>query len=151
MKRALLGSLALLASMALAACGTPPAADYGGNWTPVNRFQDTPAEISLLPAYAFFAAPIDETLKTMLERWARDAGLKLAYRTGSDFRLHTPVARIRTNDLQAATSELSVIYAAQGISVTADGKQILVQSLAAIGAESGLPAQSVEHPHPHAN
>jgi hypothetical protein len=42
--------------------------------------------------------------------------------------LFKPVARIRTGDIQAAASELSAIYAAQGVSVTADDKQVLVQS-----------------------
>ena len=68
------------------------------------------------------------TLKAMLERWATDAGLKLSYRLGSDFTLYKPVARIRTTDLQAAASELTTIYAAQGVFVTADSKQILVQA-----------------------
>jgi hypothetical protein len=93
----------------------------------VNRFHDEPSVIPLRPAYAFHATPIDETLKQLLERWAADTGLKLAYRLDVDFTLHTPVARIRTADLQAATSELSDLYAARGVSITADGNQIVVQ------------------------
>ncbi len=127
MTRALRGCAALSVVLVLAACGTPQAQDYGGRWKPVNRFEETPAEIPLTPAYTFYATPIDATLKTMLERWATDAGLKLAYRLGSDFTLYKPVARIRTTDLQLAASELSAIYAAQGVFVTTDGKQILVQ------------------------
>jgi hypothetical protein len=127
MTRALRGCAALPVVFVLGACGTPPAQDYGGSWMPVNRFQDTPAEIPLSPAYTFYATPIDATLKTMLERWATDTGLKLSFRLGSDFALYKPVGRIRTTDLQAAASELSAVYAAQGVSVTADSKQILVQ------------------------
>ena len=127
MTRALRGCAALFVVFVLTACGTPPPEDYGGGWMPVNRFQDSPAEIPLSPDYTFYAAPIDATLKTMLERWAKDAGLKLSYRLGSDFTLFKPVSQIRTTDLQAAASELSAIYSAQGVLVTADSKQILVQ------------------------
>lgn len=132
--RALQGCACLPVLAVLTACGTPPPSDYGGEWSPVNRFQDVTSEIPLSPAYTFHATPIDETLKTMLERWATDAGLKLSYRLGSDFTLYKPVARIRTTDIQAATSALSAIYAAQGVSVTADGKQIVVRPACEGGA-----------------
>lgn len=118
---------------------------------PVNRFQDTPAEIPLSPAYTFYATPIDLTLKTMLERWAIDAGLKLSYALGSDFTLYKPVARIRTTDLQTAASELSAIYAAQGVSVTADGKQILVQPASDTRIDPGSDALTSALPASHAN
>jgi hypothetical protein len=128
LRHALRGGFALSVIAAMTGCGTPPPEDFGGHWAPLNRYQEAPAEIPLSPPYLFYAAPIDETLKTMLERWARDAGLKLSYRLGSDFTLYKPVARIRAADIQAAASELSAIYAAQGVSVTADDKQVLVQS-----------------------
>jgi hypothetical protein len=117
---------------------------------PVNRYQDAPAEIPLAPAYTFHATPIDVTLKTMLGRWAADADLKLSYRLDSDFTLHKPVARIRTTDIQAASFELSAIYAAQGVSVTADGKQILVQSISGAGAEPSPAAQGAQPQSTHA-
>ena len=126
-RRTLQGGFALAVVAATAACGTPPPPDFGGDWKPVNRFQDEPSAIPLNPAHVFHATPIDETLKKMLERWAADAGLQLSYRLDVDFTLHTPVARIRTSDLSAATSELSELYAAQGVSITADGEQIVVQ------------------------
>lgn len=125
--RALQGGFALAVVVATAACGTPPPSDFGGDWRPVNRFHDEPSAIPLQPAYAFHATPIDETLKKMLERWAADSGLKLSYRLDVDYTLHTPVARIRTSDLSAATSELTDLYAAQGVSISADGEQIVVQ------------------------
>jgi len=142
MRRVLRGGFALPVVAALAACGTPPAPDYGGDWLPVNRFQDTPAEIPLSPTYTFYAAPIDETLKSMLGRWAADSGLKLAYRLGSDFTLHKPVSRIRTTDIQAAAAELSATYAAQGVSVTSDGRQILVQPLGDVHAGPDAPSNA---------
>lgn len=73
----------------------------------------------------------------MLKRWTADNGLQLSYQLGSDFTLYQPVAQIRTNDIQAALSELSAIYTQQGVSVTADGKRILVQSSGTPQATSG--------------
>ncbi|MBB3179382.1 XVIPCD domain-containing protein [Variovorax sp. Sphag1AA] len=80
---ALRGSFALSAVIALTACGTPPPSDFSGDWRPVNRYQQATAEIPLSPAYLFHATPIDGTLKTMLERWARDTDLELAYTKSS--------------------------------------------------------------------
>ncbi|WP_431123579.1 TcpQ domain-containing protein [Variovorax paradoxus] len=74
---------------------------------------------------------MDATLRTMLKRWASDNGLQLSYQVGSDFTLHQPVAKVRTNDLQSAMGELSTIYSPQGVSISADGKQILVQATSA--------------------
>lgn len=127
--RRLAGAVASVVVVLTAACGTPAPQDYGGNWMPVNRFQDAPAEIPLVPQYVFYAAPTDETLKTMLSRWAKDSGLRLSYLPGSDFTLYKPVVRIRTTDIQAAASELSAVYSAQGICVSADSRQILVRPL----------------------
>jgi len=127
---ALRGGFALSAVAALTACGTPPPSDFSGDWRPVNRYHEATAEIPLSPAYLFHATPIDGTLKTLLERWARDTDLDLVYRLGSDFTLHQPVTRIRTTDIQAAVAELSAIYAPQGVSVTANDDQILVHPAA---------------------
>lgn len=123
-------ALALLA-VGLAGCGAPAPKDYGGSWVPVNRFQSVPTEIPLSPVYTFYASPMDATLRTMLSRWASDNGLQLSYQIGSDFTLHHPVARVRNNDIQSALSELSAIYAPQGLSMTADNKKILVQPASA--------------------
>lgn len=123
-------ALSILAAT-LVGCGAPAPKEYGGSWTPVNRFQSAATEIPLSPAYTFYASPMDATLRTMLKRWASDNGLQLSYQIGSDFTLHQPVAKVRTNDLQSAMGELSAIYAQQGVSVSADGKQILVQATGA--------------------
>lgn len=118
-------SLAALAT--LAGCGAPAPKDYGGSWVPVNRFQSALTEIPLSPAYTFYASPMDATLRTMLTRWASDNGLKLSYQITSDFTLHQPVASVRTPDIQSAMDQLSAIYAPQGLSITADSRQILVR------------------------
>lgn len=117
---------ALLIAAALAGCGTPPAKNFGGPWKPVNHFQNKPTEIPLNPAYAFYASPMDETLKTMLARWARDSGRQLSYRIPFDVTLYQPVAGIRTTDVDDAVAQLNSIYAAQGVFVTADARHIEV-------------------------
>jgi hypothetical protein len=125
--RTALGGL-LLATTLLAACGTPPAKDFGGSWRPVNRYRSEPTEIPLHPQYTFFAAPIDGTLKAMLTRWATDTNRTLRYELNYDVTLYTPVATIRTADLEAAVSRLSGIYAAQGVQVSIGPDEIVVRS-----------------------
>jgi len=119
------GSLAV-ALIALAGCGTPPAKNFGGKWTPVNRFRAQPTEIPLQVAYTFYAAPMDETLKTMLTRWANDSGRTLSYQLPFDVTLYTPVSDIHTTDLDAAARQLTTIYAAQHVYVSATDRKILV-------------------------
>ena len=79
---------------------------------PVNHFDSRVQEIPLYPAYEFYAAPLDRTVKTMLGRWARDSKMTLDYQPGSDFTLYEPVSRIRTTDLRQALAQLSSLYAA---------------------------------------
>jgi hypothetical protein len=118
----------LLASLAMTACGTPPAKDFRGSWKSVNRFQDAPVEIPLDQPYTFYAAPMDETLKSMLDRWAKDTGRTLTYRLGFDVTLYKPVADIHTTNLEDAASRLNQIYGAQGVLVIAHPRDIVVQA-----------------------
>lgn len=127
-----LTSALMLASLALAGCGTPPAKNFGGPWKPVNQFRDQPAEIPLNPTYTFYASPMDETLKTMLTRWAKDSGRGLSYQLAFDVTLYKPVSAIRTPDIQSAAGQLNSIYAAQGVFVVANDRQILVQAASAV-------------------
>ncbi|SFR90041.1 hypothetical protein SAMN05216570_0447 [Dyella sp. OK004] len=126
----------LLATLALAGCGTPPAKDFGGRWKPVNRFQDAPTEIPLAKTYTFYAAPMDGTLKTMLTRWAKDSGLQLSYQLEADFTLYKPVSQLKTTDIQDAVTKLNSIYVTQDVFVTADNSQIRVRSASAARAEA---------------
>lgn len=126
-----LGGTLMLASLALAGCGTPPAKNFGGPWKPVNQFRDQPAEIPLNPTYTFYASPMDETLKTMLTRWAKDSGRGLSYQLAFDVTLYKPVSGIRTPDIQSAAAQLNSIYAAQGVFVIANDRQILVEPASA--------------------
>ena len=143
-KPALLGA-SLLATLVLTGCGTTPAKDFGGSWKQVNRFQDAPTEIPLAKGYTFYASPMDETLKTMLTRWSHDTGMQLSYQLPSDYTLYKRVGELHTTDLQSATAELSSIYAAQNVSVSADERQILVQAAAA-----SAPADAPSSPAPAA-
>lgn len=121
----------LLVVALLGGCGTTPAPDFGGRWKPVNRFDSAPSEIPLYTNYVFQASPMDGTLKTMLERWAKDSGMTLDYRLTSDFTLYGAVARIDTTSAQQAMIDLTAAYTAQGVSVSIVGNQIVVQSSAA--------------------
>ncbi|MBD8873451.1 hypothetical protein [Rhodanobacter sp. DHB23] len=131
----------LLVVMALAGCGTPPAKNFSGPWKPVNHFQSTPTEIPLNPSYVFYASPMDETLKAMLSRWAKDSGRELSYQLPFDVTLYQPVAGIHTTDIDSAVAQLDSIYAAQGVSVTASLRRIEVGTAAAssTGASAGGP------------
>ena len=116
----------IIATIAVTACGTPAAKNFGGSWKPVNHFREQPTEIPLTAAYTFYAAPMDETLKTMLTRWASDSGRELSYQLPFDVTLYTPVSSIRTTDLDSAAQQLTTIYAAQHVYVSATDRKILV-------------------------
>jgi hypothetical protein len=125
----------LLASglaLVLTACGTPAAKDFGGRWKPVNKYDDKVVEIPLAVPYTYYAAPMDGTLKTMLTRWTSDTGMKLDYKLRSDFTLPRTTSAIHTTELRDATSQLSAIYASQGVAVTVDGSRMVVEEVAAI-------------------
>ncbi len=122
----IVGSSLIIATVALAGCGTPAAKNFGGSWKPVNHFGQQATEIPLTPTYTFYAAPMDETLKTMLTRWANDSGRELSYQLPFDVTLYTPVASIRTTDLASAAQQLTTIYAAQHLYVSATDRKILV-------------------------
>ena len=111
----------------LAGCATAAAPGISGRWTPVNRFDPVPQEIPLSPAYVFYAAPMDRTLKAMLTRWALDSKMSLVYQHPSDFTLYAGVSQLRTGDLHQAVAALSALYAAQGVVVSVEGGSIVVR------------------------
>lgn len=140
-----------LASVSLivlvAACATRPAPDFRGRWKPVNRYAEAPEEIPLQKAYLYQPSPMDGTLKNMLTRWAKDSQMTLTYKHPSDFTLYAPVEQISTYYLNQAASLLTTIYAQQQVSVTVQGKQIVVtqsvaQSPAAAAATAPTQATS---------
>ncbi|MDH5834563.1 hypothetical protein [Luteimonas kalidii] len=113
-------------AIALAGCATPDARDFRGRWTPLNQFADTPRAIPLRQGYVYQATPVDGTLKHMLDRWARDSKLELAYQHPNDYTLHAQVARIRAHDIRTAAAELTSAYAGEGVRVDVDGSRLRV-------------------------
>lgn len=134
-------------ALLLSACGTPPAKDFGGRWRPVNKYDDKVVEIPLAVPYTYYAAPMDGTLKTMLTRWTTDTGMKLAYRLRSDFSLTRAASGIHTTELRDATTQLSTIYGAQGVAVTVNGSDLVVEEVSASTTPAAAPtAPSAEAP-----
>jgi hypothetical protein len=139
---ALIGIIVVFSS-ALTGCGTTPARDFGGSWKPVNHFEEKTTEIPLAVPYTYYAAPMDGTLKTMLTRWTTDNGMKLQYKLRSDFTLTKSASAIHTSELRDAASQLSSIYSAQGVAITVDGPDLVVDEVSAITAPpSSAPAPS---------
>lgn len=114
-------------ALVLAACGTTPTTEIRGRWAPVNRYAPTTQEIPLAAAYVYQATPMDRTLKSMLERWARDMRMTLAWQHGSDFTLHAPMADLRTADLGGAVARINEVYAPQQVQVVVEGERIVVR------------------------
>lgn len=123
----------------LSACGTPPAKDFGGRWKPVNKYDDKVVEIPLAVPYTYYAAPMDGTLKSMLTRWTKDTGIKLAYHLRSDFSLTRAASAIHTTELRDAASQLSAIYAPQGVAITTNGGELLVEEVSASTSPAAAP------------
>ena len=118
-------------ALLLTACGTPAAKDFGGRWRPVNKYDDKVVEIPLAVPYTYYAAPMDGTLKVMLTRWTSDTGMKLNYKLRSDFTLPKTTSAIHTTELRDAASQLSTVYAAQGVAVTVNGPELRVEAVSA--------------------
>lgn len=142
---ALIGII-LVFSLALTGCGTPPARDFGGSWKPVNHFDKKTTEIPLAVPYTYYAAPMDGTLKTMLTRWTTDNGMKLQYKLRSDFTLTTAASAIHTSELRDAASQLSGIYAPQGVAVVVNGPDLVVDEISVIAP----PAPAAQPPQANA-
>ncbi|QDH71361.1 hypothetical protein FKV23_15635 [Lysobacter alkalisoli] len=128
-------ALVLAPAILTVGCAAPEAPGVRGRWKPVNHFAAAPEVIPLQQAYLFQASPADGTLKNMLSRWARDSRMSLSYLHSNDYTLYAPVADIHTTNLQAAVSALTDAYAQQGVSITADGSQIVVRAATAASAE----------------
>jgi len=130
MKIAVRSLLFYLSSLALAGCASH-APDFSGRWKPVNRLASSTTSIPLYQDYVYQVSPMDGTLKTLLERWARDTGLSLDYRLDRDYTLIAALTRISTTERSAALSELGRAYQAQGVHITTEGQQLRVQSATA--------------------
>ena len=123
--------LACLCVLMLAACASSRAPDIAGRWKPVNRLATSTTSIPLYQDYVYQVAPMDGTLKVLLERWARDTGLALEYRVDHDYTLVATLASINTTDRAAALAELGQAYREQGLQLTSDGQHLRVRLAAA--------------------
>ena len=121
----------------LAACATQPAPRVPGRWKPVNRYGDTPEAIPLRPSHIYFVAPVDRTLKGLLERWARDSHMTLDYQHEADFTLYRPVADVHGDDLHGVLSSVAALYAAQGVAIELQGDRIFVLRTGTASAATG--------------
>lgn len=120
----LLGCLCVLL---LAACASSHAPDIAGRWKPVNRLATSTTAIPLHQDYVYQIAPMDGTLKVLLERWARDTGLTLEYGVDHDYTLVATLASIKTTDRAVALAELGRAYQQQGLELTSDSQQLRVR------------------------
>jgi len=134
-KQRTFASVTALWAVMLLGCSSQTAPGFRGHWTPINRFADTPEAIPIRPSYVFYASPVDATLKTLLERWAKDAKKTLSYRHPDDFTLYAPVAHVRTDELREALAVLNSAYAGQRVSIALEKETIVVTQSA---SESGL-------------
>jgi len=107
-------------------CSTHTAPGLKGKWKPINHFSETAEAVPINPPYIFSATPADATLKTLLERWAKDSGKTLSYRHPNDYTLYAPVSRIRTHRLDEALTALTAAYANQRVSITLEQQAIVV-------------------------
>lgn len=123
-----LAGTCVLAAIMLTGCAAPRPKDFNGKWVPVNRFSTTVSPIPLHQPYTYFASPLDATLKTLLERWARDTGMRVDYRFGDDFTLYTPVSGIHTTDVASALAQLNSIYAGQDVRITVNRGAFIVDA-----------------------
>lgn len=137
-----------LAAIMLTGCVAPKPKDFNGKWVPVNRFSMTANPIPLRQPYTYFASPLDATLKTLLERWARDTGMRVDYRFGDDFTLYTPVSGIHTTDVASALAQLNSIYARQDVSITVNRGAFVIDARppSASPAPESVPPAAVPSP-----
>lgn len=116
-----------LLACSLVGCGTTPAPEFGGRWRPLDRFAPSATPILLQSSYVFYVAPVDRTLKGVLERWAADSGVPLKYRSAHDFTLHADSSRVRAGDVGSAVKQMEAAYIGYGLLIRFEGGAIVVR------------------------
>ncbi|WP_432591916.1 hypothetical protein [Stenotrophomonas maltophilia] len=122
-----LASFVLLVATTIAGCGTTPAPEFGGRWRPLDRFADVSTPILLQSRYVYYVAPVDRTLKGVLERWAADSGVPLTYRSAHDFTLHAGSSGVRATDLGTAVQQMESAYQRHGLQIRFESGTIVVR------------------------
>ena len=83
------------------------------------------------------STPIDQSLRGLLTRWAREGNMALDFQLASDFSLSQEAAAIRASSLEAALEALNRIYADNGVQLNlASG--VLVAASKPIGSTTSL-------------
>ena len=107
--------VAFLAACLLCAGCASHSAKVSGGWRPANTLDTTPQPILRAPATQYMSTPIDQSLRGLLTRWAREGNMALDFQLASDFSLSQEAAAIRASSLEAALEALNRIYADNGV------------------------------------
>src|SRR5690606_15666780 len=110
---------------ACSGCAGREARDFSGSWMPANRYSAAAEAIPLAGVYTYQPAPMDGTLRGLLERWARDSGNELDYRHPFDFTLHEPVRAVRSARLPDALSQLERAFDGHGLELRLQGNRVV--------------------------
>ena len=113
----------------LQACAAPQAIDMADNWKPVNALGDVPKEIPLkeeAELHKYQMLPTDSTLRTLLERWAKENGGSLDWQYPADLTLVSGLEPINDNNLQRALNAVRRTYAAQKLRIQVLGNKSLL-------------------------
>lgn len=94
-----------------------PDVKVSGAWQPANALDATPRPIPQAPTVQFIATPVDQTLRSLLARWAREGNWALDFRVASDFSLTQEAASVRAPSIESALQTLNKFYAASGVQI----------------------------------
>lgn len=121
----------LLALVAALGCGCATTESSAvRDWHPVNALASAPQPLSPGPQVRFISTPVDDSLRTLLSRWARESDASLEYRIATDYSLSVDAASIRATSIHAALEALNRIYAAHGLVIGTAGDVITVGTTA---------------------
>lgn len=115
----------------LQACAAPMAVDMADNWKPVNALGDVPKEIPLreeAELHKYQMLPTDSTLRTLLERWAKENGGSLDWQYPADLTLVSGLEPIKDNNLQRALNAVRRTYAAQKLRIQVQANKSMLVS-----------------------
>lgn len=112
--------------LATSCAGGREARDFGGRWTALNRYAMSSEAIPLDPPQVFQATPLDGTLRSLLVRWAHDAGRRLDYRHRYDYTLHQPVETVHAYSLEDAVAQLGEAFAGHGVLIRIEDGTLVV-------------------------
>jgi hypothetical protein len=101
----------------LGACSTGRAPEPSDEWSKVNSFEDEIRPIILRQPYTYSALPIDTSIMSMINRWAKDSNIKAEYRCATDYSIPKRMLTMKVSSLRAAITEVASVYGEQELSV----------------------------------